>query len=90
MHRILKETSDFAEVRKTVTDIWFSYKNPLELQMQEEEKKSMSRNVWKRNRQKQNSQNGKTQKIHSRNVPEAVRKEPAASGCIEDSVSGIL
>jgi len=25
-------------VRKTVTDIWFSYKNPLELQMQEEEK----------------------------------------------------
>ncbi len=33
-----KETSDFAEVRKTVTDIWFSYKNPLELQMQEEEK----------------------------------------------------
>ena len=34
-----KETSDFAEVRKTVTDIWFSYKNPLELQMQEEEKR---------------------------------------------------
>ena len=34
----------------------------------------MSRNVWKRNRQKQNSQNGKTQKIHSRNVPKRLER----------------
>lgn len=31
------EDADFAEVRKQVADIWFSYKNPLELQVHEKE-----------------------------------------------------